>query len=321
MATTSTQAIPREVLYRAAYEATRRAAIAVPKDGLEAYLRAFYRESKPLAKYVLNQILENYKVAVAEGRPMCADTGLPRFYVKVGNECRLEGGFVALEAALRRAVADVTQDIQLRANRVHPLTRQNPGNNVGVFAPNVDYSFEPNAPWIDITSVQKGGLFGTDYRMLFPGDGVDGVKRFVLDNLAEFARRGLSCPPVTIGIGLGGTKDQAVTLSKEAACLRVNGDRHPDPAVAKLEEEVLELANRTGFGVMGVGGDVTAIDVHIEIAYTHTGGLPVAISQFCHAYRRCTARVWPDGTIEYRDDPQWFTPYYRRATVAWGEEP
>jgi len=151
--------------------------------------------------------------------------------------------------------------------------------------------------------------------MLFPADGVDGIKRFLLDNLAEFARRGLSCPPVIIGVGLGGTKDQCVRLSKEAACLRPVGDRHPDPVVAPLEEELTELANQTGFGVMGVGGDTTALDVHVEIAYTHTGGLPVAISEFCMAYRRATARIHADGSVVFRDDPQWFTPYYRRSGI------
>ncbi|MBI4200507.1 MAG: fumarate hydratase [Chloroflexi bacterium] len=307
--------ISQELVYRVAYEANKRAAIAVPKDGLAAFEKAFARETKPLARFVLGQVLENAKLAVADERPMCGDTGLPRYYVKVGNTARLEGGFVALERSLRQAVADVTHDIQLRANRVHPLTRRNPGNNVGVFAPNVDYSFEPDADWLDITAVHKGGLFGTDYRMLFPADGVDGIKRFLLDTLAEFGRRGLSCPPVVIGVGLGGTKDQCMRLSKEAACLRVTGDRHPDPEVRALEDELVELANRTGFGVMGVGGDTTALDAHIEIAYTHTGGVPVAVSQFCTAYRRATARVSAGGEVEFRDDPVWFTPYYRREGI------
>ncbi|MCS7207233.1 MAG: fumarate hydratase [Dehalococcoidia bacterium] len=313
--TVRTDAIPHEAVYQAAYEVNRRAAIVVPKDGLVAYQRALQRETKPLAKFILAQILQNYHLAIAEGRAMCADTGLPRYYVKIGNEARVQGGFVALERALRQAVADVTRAVPLRANRVHPLTRANPGTNAGVFAPDVEYSFEPDAHWIDITAVHKGGLFNTDYRMLFPGDGIEGIKRFFLDNLAEFARRGLSCPPVTVGIGIGGNPDQALRLAQEAACLRVQGDRHPDPAVARLEEELTELGNRTGFGVMGVGGDVTVLDVHVEIAYTHTGGTPVGITQFCHAYRRATARLYPDGRIEYRDDPQWFTPYYRREGI------
>ena len=312
---TTAKGISQETLYQVAYEANKRAAIAVPKDGLAAFEKAFQSETKPMARFVLGQVLENAELAVAENRPMCGDTGLPRFYVKMGNEARVDGGFVALERAFRQAVADVTHDIQLRANRVHPLTRRNPGNNVGVFAPNVDYSFEPDADWIDLTSVHKGGLFGSDYRMLFPADGTDGIKRFLLDNLAAFARRGLSCPPVVIGVGLGGTKDQCVQLSKEAACLRLIGERHPDPDVAVLEEELRELANRTGFGVMGVGGDTTALDVHVEIAFTHTGGLPVAVSQFCLAYRRATARIFSDGSFEFREDPEWFTEYYRREGI------
>jgi L(+)-tartrate dehydratase alpha subunit len=314
MSTTST-AISRELIYQVGYETNKRAAIVVPQDGLTAFGEAFERESKPLAHFILGQILENAKLAVVDARPMCGDTGLPRYYVKMGNESRIDGGVVALERALRQAVADVTQDIQLRSNRVHPLTRRNPGNNVGMFAPNIDYSFEPDGDWIDIIAIHKGGLFGTDYRMLFPADGTDGIKRFLLDNMAEFARRGLSCPPVVVGVGLGGTKDQAVSLSKEAACLRLIGDRHPEPEVAELEEELRLLANQTGFGVMGVGGDTTALDVHIEIAYTHTGGLPIAISQFCTAYRRSVARVSPSGEVEFREDPNWFTPYYRREGI------
>ncbi len=312
---TTAKGITWETVYNVAYEANKRAAIALPVDGVQAFQEARSRETKPMAQFVLAALLENAKVAIEEQRPMCGDTGLSRYYVKIGNEARFEDSFVGLERAFRQAVSDVTHHIQLRANRVHPLTRQNPGNNVGMFAPNVDYSFEPDADWIDVNVIHKGGLFGTDYRMLFPADGTDGIKRFLLDNLATFARRGLSCPPVVIGVGLGGTKDQAVTLSKEAACLRVMGDRHPDPAVASLEDELKTLANRTGFGVMGVGGDTTALDVHVEIAYAHTGGLPVAISQFCLAYRRSTARILADGTVEFRDDPRWFTPYYRRVGI------
>ena len=313
--TIAADSITEQILYDVAYEANKRAAIALPTDGASAIHEAHIRETKPMARFVLGQILENAKLAVDEDRPMCGDTGLPRYYVKVGNEARIAGGFVGLERAFRNALADVTRDVQLRANRVHPLTRKNPGNNVGMFAPDVDYSFEPDADWLDVTVVHKGGLFGMDYRMLFPADGTDGIKRFLLDNLAAFARRGLSCPPVVIGVGLGGTKDRCVSLSKEAACLRIIGDSHPDPSVAELEQELKELANKTGFGVMGVGGDTTALDVNVEIAYTHTCGLPIAISQFCLAYRRSTARIHADASVEFRDEPLWFTPYYRREGV------
>jgi L(+)-tartrate dehydratase alpha subunit len=303
-------------LEEVAYELNRRAAIAVPLDAREAFAAAAQRESHPDAKRALLAVLDNADVAAAQQSSMCGDTGLPRFYVKAGNNVELEGGFVALERALRAATARATKDVPLRSNRVHPLTRRNPGSNVGVMAPNIDYRFEPDGDWIDLTAVHKGGLFGSDYRMLFPGDGIPGIKRFFVDTLVAFGHRGLSCPPVIVGVGIGGTKDQCVTLGKEASCLRLVGDRHPDPLVARLEEELLELGNRTMIGIMGFKSDTPVLDVHCEIAYAHTGGLPVGISELCHAVRRATARLWNDGRVEYREDPQWFTEYYRREEVS-----
>jgi len=298
-----------------AFEVNRRAAIAVPIDAEQAFRRAADRETNPLAKYVLDAIVENAELAVLDQRPMCGDTGLPRYYVKAGNDVHLEGGFAALERALRAAVARATQEVKLRSNRVHPITRRNPGNNVGVFAPSIDYRFEPEGDWIEITAVHKGGLFGSDYRMLFPGDGTDGIKRFVVDTIASFHRRGLACPPAIVGVGIGGTKDQCFTLSKEAACLRLVGDRHPDPVVAQLEEEIYDLCTKTNMGVMGLKSDTPVADVHCEIAYAHTGGTPVAVSELCTAVRRSTARLYNDGRVEFREDPRWFSPYMRREGI------
>src|SRR5437867_5342811 len=289
-----------------------RAAIDIPPDYREGVRLARDRERSRLARFVLTEMLRNWDVATAERRPMCADTGLPRYYVRVGNEAAVKGGLVALERALRKATADATVSIPLRPNRVHPLTREDPNTNVGLHAPEVAYAVEPDADWIDVTTVHKGGLFGSDYRMLFPGDGVPGIKRFFVDTLVAFGHRGLSCPPVIVGVGIGGTKDQCVTLGKEASCLRLVGDRHPDPMVAQLEEELLELGNRTMIGIMGFQSDTPVLDVHCEIAYTHTGGLPIGISELCHAVRRATARIYDDGRVEVREDPQWLTAYYRR---------
>src|SRR5437762_3280091 len=311
--------IPYKKLEEVAYELNRRAAIAVPLDAREAFVKAAERETHPDAKRALLAVIDNADTAVAQQSSMCGDTGLPRFYAKVGNEVQIEGGFVNLERALRQATVRATKDVPLRSNRVHPLTRRNPGTNVGVMAPNVDYRFEPEGDWIDLTAVHKGGLFGSDYRMLFPGDGVPGIKRFFVDTLVSFGHRGLSCPPVIVGVGIGGAKDQCVTLGKEASCLRLVGDRHPDPLVAALELELLELGNRTMIGIMGFQSDTPVLDVHCEIAYAHTGGLPIGISELCHAVRRATARIFNDGRVEYRDDPQWFTPYYRREGIVFEE--
>ncbi|MCW5258831.1 fumarate hydratase [Verminephrobacter eiseniae] len=309
--------IPIRQVQQAALEIMRRAAIDIPADyktGIEELQKS---ETGKLSRFVIHTMLENWQAASEDRRPMCADTGLPRYYVKAGNEASVESGFVALEQALRQATADATQLVPLRPNRVHPLWRTDNGNNVGINAPEVEWSFEPEADWIDITTVHKGGLFGTDYRMLFPGDGIAGIKRFVLDTLIAFGKRGLACQPAIIGIGLGGSKDSCMQLGKQAACLRVVGDRNPDPKIADLEHELKTLGNAIGMGAMGFVGSSMVVDCHIEVGHTHTGGMPISMHSFCLSSRRATARIHPDGSIAYRTDPQWFTPYHRRESIAW----
>ena len=114
---------------------------------------------------------------------MCGDTGVPRWYVKIGNEAQVEGGPVAFETTLRTATANATYNVPLRPNRVNPLWRTDHDNNVGINAREIEYSFHSYADWVDLTTVHKGGLFGSDYRMLFPGDGIEGVKRFHIDTI------------------------------------------------------------------------------------------------------------------------------------------
>jgi L(+)-tartrate dehydratase alpha subunit len=266
---------------------------------------------------VLKAMFDNWEAATEDRRPMCADTGLPRYFVKMGDDARFDGGFTGLERALRSATARATQDIPLRPNRVHPLWRNENGNNVGINAPEIDWSFEPGVDWIDITTVHKGGLFGTDYRMLFPGDGIDGIKRFFLDTMISFGKRGLACQPAIVGVGIGGSKDTCMQLGKQAACLRTVGERNTDPRIAELEDELKVLGNSIGIGAMGFAGNSMVVDCHIEVGYTHTGGMPVSIHSFCLSSRRATARLHADGSITYRSAPHWFTPYMRRETVEW----
>ena len=307
--------IRNDVIYQAVCELHLKAASVIPSDVSRKVAEMRETESNPLPAYVLDRILSNFELAAKQGQPMCADTGLPRIYAKIGNEAAIEGGMVGLEKAVRLATAASTHDIPLRPNRVHPLSRQDNNNNVGAHAPTVDYSFEPEADWLDLTAVHKGGLFGGDYRMLFPADGIAGIKRFFLDCLGEFLRRGMACQPVTVGVGIGGAKDTCVCLAKEAACLRIIGDRNPDEKIAALERELIDLGNETGFAVMGLAGNGAVMDVHVEVAHTHTGGMPIAIQQFCFAQRRQTTRIHADNRVETREDPQWFTEYYRRETV------
>jgi L(+)-tartrate dehydratase alpha subunit len=300
-----------------AFRLMAKAGIEIPEDYLSGIKRMAACEEGDLSAFVLQAMLENWEAAKADRRPMCADTGLPRYFVKTGNEARLEGGFVALERALRSATARATHEVPLRPNRVHPLWRTENNNNVGINAPEIEYSFEPDVDWMDITTVHKGGLFGTDYRMLFPGDGIDGIKRFFLDVMIAFGKRGLACQPAIVGVGLGGSKDVTMALGKQAACLRVVGDRNPDPKIAELELELQELGNSIGMGAMGFVGSSMVVDCHIEVGYTHTGGMPISVHTFCLSSRRATARFHANGEVEFRTDPQWFTPYMRRDTVEW----
>lgn len=300
-----------------------KAAVEIPQDYLDGLRAAANTEEGDLASFVLQAMLENYEVAKEDGRAMCGDTGTPRWYVKMSNEARVEGGPIALEAALRRATANRTVGLPLRPNRVHPLWRTDHDNNVGIGAPEIEYGFEPTpeGEWIDLTTVHKGGLFGTDYRMLFPSDGIEGIKRFYLDSLVAFGKRGLACQPAIIGIGLGGCKDTCMVLGKRAACLRTVGSRNADPKIAELEDELTELGNSIGMGAMGFVGKHMVIDCNIEVGYCHTGGMQMSVHAFCLSSRRAVARIWADGQIEYRTDPDWFTDYQRRETVEWDAPP
>ncbi len=306
-----------DVIEKAAMSLMEKAAIEIPEDYLDGLKCAASAEEGDLSSFVLQAMLENYEAAKQDRRAMCGDSGCPRWFVKMGNEARIEGGPVALEAALRRATARATQNIPLRPNRVHPLWRTDHDNNVGINAPEIEFAFEPEGTWIDLVTVHKGGLFGTDYRMLFPSDGIEGIKRFYLDSLVAFGKRGLACQPAIIGIGLGGSKDTCMVLGKRAACLRTVGNRNPDPKIAALEEEFKELGNSIGMGAMGFVGKSMVVDCHIEVGYCHTGGMQMSVHAFCLASRRAVARIHGDGRVEYRTDPQWFTPYQRRETVEW----
>ena len=309
--------IPIDAIQSTAVTLMKKAAIEIPDDYLEGLKAAASVEDGDLSSFVLQAMLDNYEAAKEDRRAMCGDTGCPRWYVKMGNEAQVEGGPFALETALRRATAAATNEIPLRPNRVHPLWRTDHNNNVGINAPEIEYAFEPQGDWIDLTTVHKGGLFGTDYRMLFPSDGIQGIKRFFLDSLVAFGKRGLACQPAIIGIGLGGSKDTCMVHGKRAACLRTVGDRNPDPKIAALELELTELGNSIGMGAMGFVGKSMVIDTHIEVGYCHTGGMQMSVHAFCLSSRRACARIHPDGLVEYRTDPQWFTPYQRRETVEW----
>ncbi len=242
----------------------------------------------------MKAILRNIDVACEKGLPLCQDTGIHIFFVK-GN-LKLIESFAEFEEAIRNGVRKATEEVPLRPNAVHPITRKNPGNNIGVRMPYINY-VPTDDPWLEITAFPKGaGSENMSFmKMLTPSQGLKGIKEFVLD--AAIKSGGKPCTPTVIGVGIGGTSDIAMHIAKEAL-LRPIGERHPEKEIAELEDELLRAINETGIGPMGLGGKTTVLDVHVEYAYCHTASLPVAVNTQCWTGRRASAKIYEDGRVE-----------------------
>ena len=301
--------IQTQVYENVLFETIKRGATQISPDVKQAFTDAITRETNPSARTGLEATLHSMKMSAERENPLCVDTGWPIFYFKVGNDCHLEDGFMGLENAARRAVAKATEQGYLRATMKHPLTGYDPGNNIGMNIPDFTYQFVPGDA-IEMTYAAKGGgsecFGGTRHRMIAFADGIAGIEKFVIDSFAASARAGAVCPPSVLGVGIGGTANVAANLAKEAACLRVIGSRHPDPAFARIEEDLYGALNSLGIGILGSGGDTSVLAVHVEYAYTHIAGIAVATSTNCMVARRACSRIGADGTVTILNDPRWF---------------
>ena len=232
--------VPIEAIRSAALSLMDKAAIEIPEDYLDGLKQAAEIEDGDLSSFVLQAMLENYEAAKEDRRAMCGDTGCPRWYVKMGNEAQIEGGPAALEEALRRATADATNGVPLRPNRVHP-TLAPPTTTTTSASTRRKSNMLSNLKAIgSISRLSIRAAFSAPTTACCFRLCVEGIKRFYLDSLIAFGKRGLACQPAIIGIGLGGSKDTCMVLGKRAACLRTVGDRNPDPKIADLEVGVQE---------------------------------------------------------------------------------
>ena len=275
-------------------ELLRIASTGSPPDVVSALHRAYERENDEVPKMQMKAILKNIDVAREKRLPLCQDTGVHIFFVK-GN-LRLIPSFSDFEEAVREGVMKATKDVPLRPNAVHPITRKNPGNNIGKGMPSINY-IPTDDDHIEIIAFPKGaGSENMSFmKMLTPSQGLKGIKEFVLDCVIKSG--GKPCTPTVIGVGIGGTSDIAMHIAKESL-LRPIGDRHPEKEMAELEEELMEAMNETGIGPMGLGGKTTVLDVHVEYAYCHTASLPVAVNTQCWTGRRARAKMYEDGRVE-----------------------
>lgn len=240
---------------------------------------ALQTEKSPLGKQILGTLIENARIAREERSPMCQDTGMTVVFVRMGQNVQIEGGFI--EDAINEGVRRGYKEGYLRKSVVRdPLDRVNTGDNT----PAVIHYELTSGDDFHITVSPKG--FGSEnksaLKMLTPSEGVEGVKRFVLDTIS--AAGGNPCPPIIVGVGIGGTMERAAYLSKKAL-LREVGSINENPLLVDLEAELLTEINKLGIGPAGFGGTTTALAVHVFTNATHIAGLPVSVNIGCHATR------------------------------------
>jgi len=238
-------------------------------------------EPWPQAKEILERIIENYEIAEEGGRPICQDTGLACVFVTIGQDVHVDGD---LAAAINEGVRQGYTDGYLRKSVVRdPLDRVNTGDNTPAM---IYYDIVPGDK-LEITVAPKGA--GSEnmsqIKMLKPSDGIQGVKDFVLWAVENAGPN--PCPPIVVGVGVGGTFDKAAFMAKKALT-RDLGEHNPDPFWADLEKELLEKINELGIGPQGLGGKTTALSVNIEKFPTHIAALPVAVNINCHVARHET---------------------------------
>ncbi len=285
-----------QIVEEAAKELYIRALCDLPPDVRAALKKAYARETQPTARSVFEAIFKTIEIADQNKTLICQDTGLPIYKVKIGSRFCWNG--YQIKTRLYEGARRATVEFPFRGSSTHPLTRVNPQTSVGPGLPVIYYDFTEDSDCLDILMAPKGS--GSEnmskMQMFYPAHGVQALKKFVLDTVVESGAN--PCPPGIIGVGIGGTADLVMKLAKDAI-LRPVGQRHPDPEIAAMEVELEEAINATGRGPMGLGGDISTLAVHIEMAYTHITQNPVAVNTQCWPARRARAIIHPNGDVEY----------------------
>jgi fumarate hydratase subunit alpha len=250
----------------------------LPADVRAAFEAAHAAEEAPAAKEIFRQLLENADLARDTGLPLCQDCGLAVFFVEVGEDVRVEGS--TLREAINDGMVAGYKDGFLRKSSCDPFTRKNTGDN----SPSIIHFDIVPGDTLKITMMAKGGGSENMSRvtMLSPAQGWKGIKDFVVNRVAEAGPN--PCPPTIVGVGIGGNFELAAVNSKKAL-MRELDDKHPDPEIAKLEDELLAAINALGIGPMGLGGKTTSLGVKILVAPCHLASLPLAVNIQCHSAR------------------------------------
>jgi len=267
----------------------------IPPDVVAAIKRAAQNETTEVARRIFSHYLQSIELGQTRNMIVCQDTGIPIFWVEIGGLLRLDGA--RLTQAIVRGTERATREHSLRSSIVSPITRENRQTSTGERIPIIHYDFVADSEMLEILFMPKGsGSENMSFmQMLVPADGVNGIKRFVLEQVVGAGAK--PCPPTIVGVGIGGSSDLCMTLAKKAT-IRPLGTVHHDPQLAELEKELCHAINQTGIGPQGLGGATTALAVHIESAWTHITCNPVAVNLQCWRAERRRAKLWPDGTVE-----------------------
>ncbi len=287
-------------LLETALEVVKTSCTGIAPDALELLKRAHVSERNDAAKKLLETMIRNAELAAAMDKPVCQSPGYPVVYATIGGDIKLEAD---IQKVFGKAIIELTKKGYLRPSLVHPITRKNPGDNSGVGVPDVEMELVPDVDHADFIISFKGcgAELANVQRVLTPlqvGEGGIGIKKLVLESVVDAG--GIPCPPVAIGIGIGGQMHYASKLSRKAVSVREWTDNNPNKELAILERQMLDAVNRLGIGPAGIGGDTTALAVKAEMVSTHTAICPVAVNFHCWTARRSGARIHSDGSVEYR---------------------
>jgi len=278
------------------YESLIRGVTGISPDILQL-LKDARDDETPTGKSMLDALIQNVELARKMKRGVCQSPGIPCIYIRSNPE--LSG--INIRKIAGDSIIRATKEGYLRPSIVHPLTRKNSGDNSGPGIPNFEMEVDPSLDYLEIIVSFKGcgpELFNA-FKTFTPeslGKNLEGLKRFLLETVINAG--GKPCPPIGLGVGIGGQMDGAAKLSRMAISTRRWDDRNPDPELDRMERELKDRINQLGIGPGGAGGKTTALAVKIGLAYTHTAICPVAVNFHCWVGRRFGFRFYADGTRE-----------------------
>ena len=287
--------ISKETLKSAIKTVWIRSLTEIQPDVLQALNKALERETNPRGRQYLEILIENAKKAGESRIVMCQDTGVPTFFVKTPLDFPYTH---SIPAAFDGALHELTMgEFPMRPMVVHPLTRVDRGDNTAANVPLIHAELDNSIDYMEIKAMPKGagcGSWGT-LQIFPPSVGLEGVKKFVVNSVLRAGSN--PCPPLIIGVGIGGPLEEVARLATEATARPID-QRHPEADIARLEEQLCDALNMSQIGPMGMGGDTTVLAVNIEYSGTHRPWMPVAVNINCWPGRKATCRIYRDGRVE-----------------------